>query len=356
MMPKDDHITLGQLGTALDYVDREMESQAAQLRQADAATNNTLADHIADKNNPHGLDAEDVGAVPATRKINGKSLDEDINLSAADLGIDATGSADVAVSEHNQSATAHSDIRQLITGLTQRLNAVNDSTDPDMDQMSELAAYILENRSLIETVAGDSISVDDIVNDLSTGGTGKALSAQQGVILSNLIQQLTSSLEDHDHKQDILYPHSVELTPSSEDLGHGGYLDFHYENANVDYTTRMIEYGPGDVALLVRDGGTYRLLTEYNKPAGSYTGNGSTGSRSISVGGRTNNAGLLVITSDTGYIVLVGIWGAVAFLATEGSCKGFYSSALNFQNGVLKIASDAAAVNTNGKTYYYYVL
>lgn len=36
--------------------------------------------------NPHGTTADDVGAVPNTRMINGKQLDEDISLTAADVG------------------------------------------------------------------------------------------------------------------------------------------------------------------------------------------------------------------------------------------------------------------------------
>ena len=78
-----------------------------------------LTAHVSDKNNPHGLRAEqvgarpetwtptalevgarpdtwtpsasDVGAVPTTRKVNGKALSADITLSAADVGAAPSG-------------------------------------------------------------------------------------------------------------------------------------------------------------------------------------------------------------------------------------------------------------------------
>ena len=54
-----------------------------------------------------------------TRKINNKSLSEDIILSAKDVGADSSGTAETKVSEHNASEEAHADIRKSITDLTQ---------------------------------------------------------------------------------------------------------------------------------------------------------------------------------------------------------------------------------------------
>ena len=46
--------------------------------------------------------------VPKTRTVNNKELSEDISLTAADVGADATGTATSAVSNHNSSSSAHS--------------------------------------------------------------------------------------------------------------------------------------------------------------------------------------------------------------------------------------------------------
>lgn len=56
------------------------------------AVSNLIA-HLANKSNPHGVTAAQVGAVPTTRKVNGKALSSDISLSASDVGADASGAA-----------------------------------------------------------------------------------------------------------------------------------------------------------------------------------------------------------------------------------------------------------------------
>lgn len=45
-----------------------------------------MNDHIANKSNPHGLTADQIGAVPTTRTVNGKPLSSNISLAAADVG------------------------------------------------------------------------------------------------------------------------------------------------------------------------------------------------------------------------------------------------------------------------------
>lgn len=104
---------------------------------------------------------------------------------------DPVGTAANAVSEHNTSTDAHSDIRLLITGLTSRLNALADSDDETLDQVSELVAYIKANRELIESVTTGKVSVSDIIDNLTTNVANKPLSAAQGVALKALIDGIT---------------------------------------------------------------------------------------------------------------------------------------------------------------------
>ena len=49
-------------------------------------TNTTIANHVANVKNPHGVTATQVGAVPVSRKVNGKALSSDIALVASDVG------------------------------------------------------------------------------------------------------------------------------------------------------------------------------------------------------------------------------------------------------------------------------
>lgn len=110
--------------------------------------------------------------------------------SANDVGADPEGTAEEKVSEHNTNTEAHNDIRLLIKGLASRLNALADSDDVTLDQMSELVAYIKENRDLIEGVTTNKVNVSDIINNLTTNVSNKPLSAAMGVELVRLIEDI----------------------------------------------------------------------------------------------------------------------------------------------------------------------
>lgn len=69
---------------------------------------------------------------------------------------------DTEVTGHNSSESAHSDIRSLISELTRRLNALADSDDTTLDQLSELVAYIKDNRSLIDSVTTAKANKADV--------------------------------------------------------------------------------------------------------------------------------------------------------------------------------------------------
>lgn len=95
------------------------------------------------------------------------------------------------VAEHNTGTDAHSDIRLLISGLTDRLNALADSDDTTLDQLSEVVAYIKSNRTLIEAITTSKVSVSDIIDNLVTNVANKPLSAAQGVALKALIDAIS---------------------------------------------------------------------------------------------------------------------------------------------------------------------
>ena len=148
--------------------------------------------------------AGEVGALPSSytppvTSVNGKTGEVELNAqdvgarpdtwtpSASDVGADAAGTASGAVSTHNVSGAAHADLRALIEGLTSRLNALADSDDTTLDQLSEIVAYIKSNKTLIDEVTTGKVSVSDIVDNLTTNASGKVLSAAQGVALKAMI-------------------------------------------------------------------------------------------------------------------------------------------------------------------------
>lgn len=106
---------------------------------------------------------------------------------------DEVDAASGALSAHNTDSTSHNDIRILISELGNRLNAIADSEDLDLDQLSELVAYIKDNRELIDQITTSKVSVTDIVDDLITNVADRPLSAAQGVVLKNLIDALENN-------------------------------------------------------------------------------------------------------------------------------------------------------------------
>lgn len=108
-----------------------------------------------------------------------------------EVGAEEKGTALGLLTFHNTDTEGHSDIRLLIKELSDRLNAVADSTDIDLNQLSEVVTYIKENRDLIEGVTSSKVNVADIIPNLTTNVDDKPLSASQGVLLKALIDAIT---------------------------------------------------------------------------------------------------------------------------------------------------------------------
>ncbi len=113
---------------------------------------------------------------------------------AEQVGADPKGTAAGVVSAHNTNSSAHSDIRTLISNLTTKLNTLTDSDDTTLDQLSEIVAYIKNNKSLIESVTTNKVNVSDVIDNLTTSDSKKPLSAKQGVVLKGLIDTINTSL------------------------------------------------------------------------------------------------------------------------------------------------------------------
>ena len=112
------------------------------------------------------------------------------SYTALEVGADTAGTAVAKVSEHNTASNAHNDIRVLLQGLANRLNALADSDDTTLDQMSEVVAYIKSNKSLIDAITTSKVNVSDIIDNLTTNVSNKPLSAAQGVKLKRLIDEI----------------------------------------------------------------------------------------------------------------------------------------------------------------------
>ena len=98
-------------------------------------------------------------------------------------------------SEINRAVTSEEAIQEnlslLISELTVRLNTLADSDDTTLDQLSEIVAYIKNNKDLIDGVTTSKVNVSDIIDNLTSTAANKPLSANQGKVLKELINSLT---------------------------------------------------------------------------------------------------------------------------------------------------------------------
>ena len=87
---------------------------------------------------------------------------------------------------------------------------------------------------------------------IGNGGTGATTAADALAALGG------TSANGHWHEGSALKPAYIEVFPGAS-AGHGGYIDFHYNNSTADYTSRLIESPSGTLTL---NGG--KILTAAN--------------------------------------------------------------------------------------------
>ena len=95
----------------------------------------------------------------------------------------------------------------------------------------------------------------------------------------------------------------------------------------------------------------YNIFGEYNKPTGSYIGNGSATSRKIETAGIGN---AILIWSEGKGSAFINPGGAIC--KKESTVSAISGGLCMYKNGVLTIMTSDEFVNANGTTYYYQVL
>lgn len=185
------------------------------------------------------------------------------------------------LSNHNSSTTAHDDIRNLITNLTTRLNALADSDDTTLDQLSEIVAYIKSNRTLIENVTTNKVNVSSIVDNLTSTAANQPLSAKQGKVLNDLITELTSALGGKVDKVSGKGLSTNDFTDnykSTLDNISSGFVTGIKGNAETSYRTGNVNITPANIGTYSSDNIDKNFVkrksssTCYNDLADSYQG------------------------------------------------------------------------------------
>lgn len=66
-----------------------------------------------------------------------------------------------------------------------------------VDRLTELVAAIQANKDSIDALVADHLQKDDIINDLTSGGAEKVLSAEQGKALKALLDAVQAKAHSH---------------------------------------------------------------------------------------------------------------------------------------------------------------
>ena len=222
-----------------------------------------------------------------------------------------------SISSHNTATTSHNDIRLLIEGLTTRLNALANSDDTTLDQMSEVVAYIKNNKNLIDGITTSKVNVSDIINNLTSSVTNKPLSANMGVELKKLIDaivvptKLSELSADSTHR---LVTDTEKSTWNNKSNFSGKFTDL------TSKPTTLSGYG-------ITDGATQTQFNNFLQQVedGVYDGKDGTSVTVSSVSQSTADGGNNVVTFSDGKTVTIknGSKGSTGSKGDTGS-SGVY--------------------------------
>lgn len=202
-------------------ISNSLENEFNRATSAELNISSELSGHTSNESNPHNVsksqvglgnadDTSDIDKPVSTAQQNALDLKAPLEspiltgIPKAPTASEETNTTQIAttafaqtsVSNHNTSESAHSDIRTLISGLTSRLNTLADSDDTTLDQLSEIVAYIRNNKDLIDGITTSKVNVSDIIDSLEDNSTDKPLSSRQGMILKGLIFDLVAIVDN----------------------------------------------------------------------------------------------------------------------------------------------------------------
>lgn len=157
--------------------------------------------------------------------------------------------------------TAHNAAGEQITGTyVPPVTSVNEKTGAVVLTKSDVGLGNVPNKStnnqtptytvasaLAELVSGEKLSVAmgkiakaivDLISHIGNKNNPHGVTAAQA----------GAATADHNHLNRSISPTAIELFPGAS-AGNGGYIDFHYNNSDEDFTSRFIESSPGKVTL-----------------------------------------------------------------------------------------------------------
>ena len=191
-----DQLNKEQLAEHTDNADIHIDSgQKSKINSAYDHAQSAHAPSSAEKNIIIAIKKNGTALTPDSSRSVNITVPTKVSELTNDSSFVSTSTVNSSISSHNTNTSAHSDIRDLISTINTRLNTVLDSDDTTLDQLSEIVSYIKSNKSLIESVTTTKLNVSDVINNLTTNSSSKALSASMGVTIKALIDALQSELD-----------------------------------------------------------------------------------------------------------------------------------------------------------------
>lgn len=300
----------------MDYVEAKTfdEFKTNANSQIESAKTN-LNSHTSNKSNPHGVTAEQVGAIAKTTTISGISI----------FNIDKDGLYYLGNAIDVPTTAKHGYVRVMTVNDTHR------------------------------TICWQPHNTTTVyVNTMSSGtwlGWVENLTNQGGTLTSHLDFNNVNAYQAIKKARVISgVNHHLTIGVSSN----GASTFEHYKDEILDGRLELyeIENNPGALLLRPNTGSkTYRIFGEHNKPTGTYIGNGT--NREISVGGI--GSALLVYGTMPNGDSNAAIVTPVGLFSQSGAGTSFDSSC-KFVNGKLTITSAHYYINSSSGAEYTWVV
>ncbi len=238
--------------------------------------------HIARTDNPHGVTAAQVGAVPTTRKVNGKALSADVTLTAGDVG-----------------AIPFDDSRADIP------------EGADLNSYTAVGVYRCKNNATAGSLTNSPTTDAFIMDILPSTGTSRGLDGNYAYLIQKIMtngnRYYARKISTNGDVSTPIYDAWIEFyttrsKPAPADIGAAAVSHSHAQSDVTGLTSALAGKVPttrkvsgkalsADITLTAGDVGALELLT------GSYVGTGVSGS---------SNPNSITFTKAPRLIILLG--------------------------------------------------
>ena len=330
-----------------------------------------LISHINNKSNPHGATAAQVGAVPTSRKVNNKSLNNDISLTAGDVGTYSAEQIDNMLEgvapdfsingkspdEYGEIYLSASDVGAILSTLPEITDAnisiaESNPTGIKFERWSKTTLNTPYTQGL--TTRSDGVVITSVIKGTFATQLAFPIGGRGLYIRHNIVGSIYAWTEYGDFKSDG----SVPLTGTVLNISNG---EGSFENNGISASIKVRNVANDDSnsvsfvldnsfytapyrKLLLREtvngkNTDYRLYGEHNKPTAS-----DVGAEPISGNGfLPNGTNFTTLDSKNGWYTL----------HSNYSYTGFPTD-VNGQWGILDIkGSSATLVILNTDKYYF---